>query len=93
MWASVVDREGIVRAVCYSGKEAGDQWRGSRLIAVSKANTANAFSLPGFAYQPPTSISAPSLATFSTASSIPTHPIPTRSMLEMRNNMERRKTR
>lgn len=49
MWAAVVDRQGIVRAVCYSGNEPGDQWPGSRVIAISKANTANAFSLPHFA--------------------------------------------
>ncbi|HEY1615540.1 MAG TPA: heme-binding protein [Rhizomicrobium sp.] len=47
MWAAVIDRMGIVRAVCFSGKEPGDQWPGSRAIAIEKANTANAFSLPG----------------------------------------------
>lgn len=50
MWAALVDRQGIVRAVCYSGGEPGDQWPGSRAIAISKANTANALSLPGFAF-------------------------------------------
>jgi uncharacterized protein GlcG (DUF336 family) len=50
MWAAVVDREGIVRAVCYSGDEYGDQWPGSRAIAIEKANTANALSLPHFAF-------------------------------------------
>jgi uncharacterized protein GlcG (DUF336 family) len=50
MWAAVVDRQGIVRAVCYSGAELGDQWPGSRAIAISKANTANALSLPSFAF-------------------------------------------
>jgi uncharacterized protein GlcG (DUF336 family) len=50
MWAAVADRQGIVRAVCYSGPEPGDQWPGSRVIAISKANTANAFSLPTFAF-------------------------------------------
>jgi uncharacterized protein GlcG (DUF336 family) len=49
MWAAVVDRNGIVRAVCRSGKDVGDQWPGSRAIAIAKANTANAFSLPAFA--------------------------------------------
>ena len=28
----------------------GDQWPGSRAIAIAKANTANAFSLPKFAF-------------------------------------------
>jgi uncharacterized protein GlcG (DUF336 family) len=50
MWAAVVDRSGIVRAVCYCGPELGDQWPGSRAIAIEKANTANALSLPGFAF-------------------------------------------
>jgi hypothetical protein len=30
MWAAVVDRMGVVKAVCYSGSELGDQWPGSR---------------------------------------------------------------
>lgn len=50
MWAAVVDRSGGVRAVCYSGVDLGDQWPGSRAIAIEKANTANALSLPGFAF-------------------------------------------
>ena len=49
MWGAVVDRTGAVCAVVYTGKQVGDQWPGSRAIAVEKANTANAFSLPGFA--------------------------------------------
>lgn len=49
MWASVVDRSGIVCAVAYSGNTEGDQWPGSRVISAQKANTANAFSLPGLA--------------------------------------------
>ena len=50
MWAAIVDRMGVVQAVCYSGTELGDQWPGSRAIAIEKANTANALSLPGFAF-------------------------------------------
>jgi uncharacterized protein GlcG (DUF336 family) len=50
MWAAVVDRTGAVRAVCFSGEALGDQWPGSRSIAIAKANTANAFSLPKFAF-------------------------------------------
>jgi uncharacterized protein GlcG (DUF336 family) len=50
MWAAVVDRTGMVRAVCYSGNDIGDQWPGSRAIAIEKANTANALSLPKFAF-------------------------------------------
>lgn len=49
MWAAVVNRDGVVCAVAFSGKDRGDQWPGSRLIAVQKANTANSFSLAKFA--------------------------------------------
>lgn len=49
MWATVVNRDGIVCAVAKSGQDRGDQWPGSRVISAQKANTANAFSLPGFA--------------------------------------------
>ncbi len=47
MWATVVDRDGVVQSVSFSGQERGDQWPGSRVISAQKANTANAFSLPG----------------------------------------------
>ena len=47
MWATVVDRAGVVTAVVFSGDGRGDQWPGSRVISGQKANTANAFSLPG----------------------------------------------
>jgi uncharacterized protein GlcG (DUF336 family) len=49
MWATVVDRDGVVQAVAFSGEARGDQWPGSRVISAQKANTANAFSLPGLA--------------------------------------------
>jgi uncharacterized protein GlcG (DUF336 family) len=47
MWATLVDRDGVVKAVVFSGDDRGDQWPGSRVISAQKANTANAFSLPG----------------------------------------------
>ena len=40
MWATIVDRSGIVCAVAH----VGDAWPGSRVISAQKANTANAFS-------------------------------------------------
>jgi uncharacterized protein GlcG (DUF336 family) len=50
MWATIVDRDGIVCAVAYSGvPDRGAQWPGSRVISAQKANTANAFSLQGLA--------------------------------------------
>lgn len=49
MWATVVNRDGVVCAVAFSGADRGSQWPGSRVISAQKANTANAFSLPGLA--------------------------------------------
>ena len=49
MWASFVNRDGVVQAVVFSGVNRADQWPGSRVISAQKANTANAFSLEGFA--------------------------------------------
>ena len=40
MWATLVDRSGVVCAVAQSG----DAWPGSRVISAQKASTANAFS-------------------------------------------------
>jgi uncharacterized protein GlcG (DUF336 family) len=48
-WAAVVNRQGVVCAVAYSGGKVDDQWLGSRAIAAEKANTANAFSLRSMA--------------------------------------------
>ena len=53
MWATVVDETGVVCHVTTSGKDgamAGNsEWLGSRAISAQKANTANAFSLDGYA--------------------------------------------
>jgi uncharacterized protein GlcG (DUF336 family) len=49
MWGVIVNRDGVVCAVAFTGNERGDQWPGSRAIAAQKANTANAFSLPALA--------------------------------------------
>jgi uncharacterized protein GlcG (DUF336 family) len=45
MWATVVDRSGIVRVIAFSGTKEGDQWPASRVISAQKANTANSLSL------------------------------------------------
>ncbi len=45
MWATIVNRDGVVCAVAFSGVNRGAQWPGSRAISAQKANTANAFSL------------------------------------------------
>jgi uncharacterized protein GlcG (DUF336 family) len=49
MWATILDRNGLVVDVVFSGDNRGDQWPGSRVISAQKANTANDFSLEGFA--------------------------------------------
>jgi uncharacterized protein GlcG (DUF336 family) len=49
MWGTVVNRDGIVCAVAFTGSNRGSQWPGSRAISAQKANTANAFSLPQLA--------------------------------------------
>lgn len=46
MWGTVVNRDGVVCAVVFTGDDRGDQWPGSRVISAQKAYTANAFSLP-----------------------------------------------
>jgi uncharacterized protein GlcG (DUF336 family) len=49
MWATVVNRDGLVCQVAFTGNNRGSQWPGSRVISAQKANTANAFSLPALA--------------------------------------------
>lgn len=53
MWATVVDETGKICHVATSGNtgvQAGNsEWLGSRVISAQKANTANAFSLDGYA--------------------------------------------
>jgi uncharacterized protein GlcG (DUF336 family) len=48
-WGAVVNRDGVVCAVVFTGQDRSAEWPGSRLIAAEKANTANAFSAPNFA--------------------------------------------
>ncbi len=45
MWATIVDRDGVVCAVAFSGADRAAQWPGSRVISAQKASTANAFGL------------------------------------------------
>ncbi len=47
MWGTIVNRDGVVCAVAFTGSDRTKQWPGSRVISAQKANTANAFSLPG----------------------------------------------
>jgi hypothetical protein len=45
MWGTLVDNDGTVCAVAFSGGQFTAQWLGSRVISAQKANTANDFSL------------------------------------------------
>jgi uncharacterized protein GlcG (DUF336 family) len=47
MWGTVVDRDGVVCAVAFTGTGRNSQWPGSRVISAQKANTAASFNLPG----------------------------------------------
>jgi uncharacterized protein GlcG (DUF336 family) len=46
MWATIVDQDGVVCAVTFTGHTRIDQWPGSRVISAQKANTAASFNLP-----------------------------------------------
>src|SRR3954463_14042762 len=48
-WGAIVNRDGVVCAVVFTGQDRSAEWPGSRLISAEKANTANAFSAPNFA--------------------------------------------
>jgi uncharacterized protein GlcG (DUF336 family) len=48
-WGTVVNRDGIVCAVVFTGPSRAAEWPGSRVISAEKANTANAFSTNNFA--------------------------------------------
>jgi len=45
MWATIVNQDGVVCAVAFSGPNRGAQWGASRVISAQKANTAAALSL------------------------------------------------
>ena len=49
MWGVIVDRDGIVCAVAFSGADRGSQLPGARVISAQKANTSNSFSSDFFA--------------------------------------------
>lgn len=75
-WAVVVNRDGVVCAVVFSGPDRNAEWPGSRVIAGEKASTANALSSPNFAlstanlYFP----SQPGQSLFSLTTSAPPNP-------------------
>lgn len=75
-WAAVVNRDGIVCAIVYSGTKRGDQWPGSRVIAASKASTANALSGADYALSTANiyAASQPGQSLYSLATSGPPNP-------------------
>src|SRR3954453_383018 len=75
-WAVVVNRDGVVCAVVFSGPDRGSQWPGSRIIAAEKAHTANALSLDNFALSTANLYfaSTPGQSLFSLTTSAPPNP-------------------
>ena len=75
-WAVIVDRNGIGCAVVYSGTDTSQEWPGSRVIAASKANTANALSNSDYALSTANiyAASQPGQSLYSLATSAPPNP-------------------
>jgi uncharacterized protein GlcG (DUF336 family) len=75
-WAVVVNRDGVVCTVVFSGPDRGSQWPGSRLIAAEKANTSNALSVDNFALSTANLYfaSTPGQSLFSLTTSAPPNP-------------------
>lgn len=75
-WAAVVNRDGMVCAIVFSGNTRGDQWPGSRVIAAEKANTANALSGSNYALSTANvyAASQPGQSLYSLATSAPPNP-------------------
>lgn len=75
-WAVMVNRDGIGCAVVYSGTNRGQEWPGSRVIAASKANTANGLSNDVYAISTANIFAAsqPGQSLYSLATSGPPNP-------------------
>lgn len=75
-WAVVVNRDGIVCAIVFSGTTRADEWPGSRVIAASKANTANGLSGRDYALSTANIFAAsqPGQSLYSLATSQPPNP-------------------
>lgn len=75
-WAVVVNRDGLVCSVVFSGADRGAQWPGSRAIAAEKASTANALSAPDFALSTANLFAAsqPGQSLYSLVTSAPPNP-------------------
>lgn len=75
-WAAVVNRDGVVCAIVFSGTTRSDQWPGSRVIAAEKASTANALSSSDYALSTANiyAASQPGQSLYSLATSAPPNP-------------------
>lgn len=75
-WATVVNRDGVVCAVVFSGTTRSDQWPGSRVISGEKANTANGLSGRDYALSTANIYAAaqPGQSLYSLATSAPPNP-------------------
>jgi uncharacterized protein GlcG (DUF336 family) len=75
-WATVVNRDGVVCAVVFSGTTRADQWPGSRVISGEKANTSNALSGRDYALSTANVYAAaqPGQSLYSLATSAPPNP-------------------
>lgn len=75
-WAVIVNRDGAGCAVVYSGSSRSQEWPGSRVIAASKANTANGLSNDVYAISTANIFAAsqPGQSLYSLATSAPPNP-------------------
>jgi uncharacterized protein GlcG (DUF336 family) len=75
-WAAIVNHDGIVCAIAFSGPDRSVQWPGSRAIAAEKASTANALSGPDFALSTANlyAASQPGQSLYSLTTSAPPNP-------------------
>lgn len=75
-WAVIVDRDGIVCTIVFSGSNRSQEWPGRQIIAAEEANTANGLSGPDFALSTPNIFyaSQPGQSLYSVATS--RHPNP-----------------
>ena len=75
-WAVIVNRDGVGCAVVFSGTTRSQEWPGSRVIAASKANTANGLSSDVYAISTANIFAAsqPGQSLYSLATSGPPNP-------------------
>lgn len=75
-WAAVVNRDGVVCAIVFSGTTRSDEWPGSRVIAAEKAGTANALSSRDYALSTANDYAAaqPGQSLYSLTTSAPPNP-------------------